>query len=261
MTERVGNSTQVKPLTKRKKETNELYFRRSEVESQIERILSFENQKVFGLIENRRRESADYLLDETIVYLLRERGDDNFYVETLYAELSRRTYKLLRKFYKYFSSAADFEDFAQNVEMEIIKKIFDSDSNAGDYAQVNFGDFVVTRAKAVWRGRWIEMKRENEMYETERGDDEGAEAKTDENRFVSGDLSVEEKMVLRARLAELPENIRTAAILHYLDGWQIESSDERQPTVSKFFSVSSRTIRNWFAQAKEILSAQEGDEK
>ncbi|MDQ3748721.1 MAG: hypothetical protein M3367_06890 [Acidobacteriota bacterium] len=258
MTKRVGNSTGVKPLTKRTKQRSELYLRRSEVERQIAKVLSLADRQIFELLENRQRDSAGFLLDETIVYLLRERKDDNFFVEILYAELNKRIWKLFRKFYKNFNNEADFEDFGQKIEMEIIKKIFDLESDASDYAQVNFGDYVVKTAKVVWRGRLANITRENEMFETERARDED-ESKADENRFVFREISTEEKMILQARLAALPDNIRNAAILHYLDGWQIESKDAHAPTISKLFDVSSRTIRNWLTEARTILAAQEGE--
>lgn len=258
MTERAGNSTDVKPLTKRTRETGELYVRRSDVELQIGKVLSLGDEQFFELLENRQRDSVGYLLDETIVYLIRERKDDGFFVETLYAELNGRIWKLLLKFRGKFNNAADFEDFGQKVEMEIIKKIFDFNHDSGDYAQVNFGHYVVMAAKVAWRGRLANVIRENEMFETEREEDESTGERS-ENRFVSNEITTEEKMILQARLAQLPENVRAVAVLHYLDGWQIESKDERQPTISRLFNVSSRTIRNWLVQAREILAAQEGE--
>lgn len=257
MTERAGNSTTVKSLTKIIRETGEVYSRRSEVETQIKVILSFDDRQIFELIENRERNSSAYLLDETIVYLLRERKDDIFFAETLYTELNRRIWKLLLKFHKKIGSHADFEDFGQTIEMAIIRNIF-NDSDIGDYAQVNFGDFVVKTATYAWIGRLKNIKREEEVFDVKQSRDDEEEANYDENRFISAEISPEEKMILQARLAELPENVRYAAILHYLDGWQIESKDPMQPTISKLLNVSSRTIRNWLNQAREILAAQEG---
>ena len=257
MIELTTSSPGIKPLTKRKKATNERCISgvpRSNYRSA--KLSRLKQEQIFALLENRQREREDYLLDETICYLLRERRDETFFVETLYLELNRRIRKLLQKFYTNFQNPADFEDLRQKVEMEIVEKILVSETNAGDYAQVNFGDFVITAAKTVWRGRLVEIKRENEMFETERED-----AEADENRFVSEQISIEDKLILQSRLAELPENIRNAAVLHFLDGWQIESKDADAPTVSKFFGVSSRQIRNWLAQAREILSRQEGDKK
>ncbi len=255
MTERAGNSTAVKSLTKTAGEAGKPYLRRAEVERQIAEVLSFDDQRIFVMLENRQRDADGYLLDETIVYLLRERKDDKFFAETLYTELNRRIWKLLRKFYTKINNAANFEDFGQAVEMTIIRNIF-NETAVGDYAQFYFGDFVVKTATYAWYARLKNIKREEAMFETERSDSDEEETKTDEYRFVSAEISTEDKMILQARLAELPENVRHAAILHYLDGWQIESKDAQAPTISKLFGVSSRTIRNWLGSAREILAAQ-----
>ena len=39
-----------------------------------------------------------------------------------------------------------------------------------------------------------------------------------------------------------------------LDGWQIESKNEIELTISKKLAVSSRTIRNWLKEARAILA-------
>ncbi len=255
MTEDASNSTEIKSFLEKTKEPGESYTPRPEVERQIEKVLTLQAKQLFELLKNRQREADGYLLDETIVYLLRARREDNFFRDNLYAELNRRIWKLLRNFYKKFDNAADFEDFGQTVEMTVIKNIFNIESGTGRYAQIYFGDFVVKTATYGWYGKLRQDKKVKEMFEIERADEDET-AETDENRFVSAEISTEEKMILQARLAELPENARNAAILHFLDGWQIESKNERQPTISKLFNVSSRTIRNWLNQAREILAAQ-----
>lgn len=258
MTKRAGNSTDVKSLTKRTRETGELYLRRSEVETQIAKVLPHENARMFELLENRQRDSADYLLDETIVYLLRQGKDDNFLVETLYTELNRRIWKLLRRFYKNFDESADFEDFGQKIEMAILKKIFDINSDSADYAQVNFGDFVVAQAKVVWRGQLVKINREKEIFYAEReGDDEDNSSRI-ENSLKSNDAPTDYTMLLREGLAKLPTHIKIVAEL-LLDGWQIESKDEGEPTISKKLGVSSRTIRNWLKEARLILADYRGE--
>jgi RNA polymerase sigma factor (sigma-70 family) len=256
MTKRAGNSPTVKSLTKIAGETGKPYTRRDEVERQIVEVLPFDDRRIFERLKNRQRDSDGYLLDETIVYLLRKRRDEEFFRETLYAELNRRIWKLFLKFRKNFNDESDFEDFGQTIEMTIIKNIF-SETGTGDYAQVYFGDFVVKTATYAWYAQLKNIKRDESMFEMKRADDDEEEAaKADENRFVSTEMSSEERMILRTRIAEIPETIRNAAILHYLDGWRIESNDPKEPTISKLMNVSSRTIRNWLAQAREILAAQ-----
>lgn len=253
MTKRAGNSTDVKPLTKRTKETGELYSRRSEVELQIALVSRLEERRIFELLEIQQRESNGYLLDETIVYLMRERIDNRVFVETLYTELNRRIWKLLKKFYKRFDNPADFEDFGQKVEMGILKRLFDSGSDSTDYAQVNFGDFVVKTAKVVWRGELVKIEREKEIFYAERENDEEDGGSRIENSLKSSEAPADYIMTLKEGLNKLPPHIMIVAEL-LLDGWQIESKDEREPTISKKLNVSSRTIRNWLKEARMFLA-------
>lgn len=253
MTARDADSAEVKKLTKRKKETRELYARRPEAELQIGKILSLEWAQILELLKNRQRDSADYLLDEAIVYLLREPEREEVFRENLYAELNRRIWKLLKKFYKRFDNPADFEDFGQKVEMAILTKIFDLDSDSADYAQVNFGDFVVKTAKVIWRGELVKIEREKEIFYAERENDEEDSGNRMENSLKSNDALTDYTMMLKEGLNKLPPHIMLVAEL-LLDGWQIESKDEREPTISKKLNVSSRTIRNWLKEARALLA-------
>ena len=59
--------------------------------------------------------------------------------------------------------------------------------------------------------------------------------------------------MLREGLAALPPNTMLVAEL-ILDGWQIESKDPQEMTISRKLDVSSRTIRNWLKEARIILA-------
>lgn len=247
-----ANSTDVKPLTKRKRETRELYARRPEAELQIGKVLSLQPAQIFELLKNRQRDAADYLLDETIVYLLREPEAEENFLEILYAELNRRIWKLLKKFYKRFNDPADFEDFGQKIETAILQKIFDTNSDSADYAQVNFGDFVIKTAKVAWRGAIVKIEREKEIFYAEREGEDEDNVNQLENRTTGG-APTDYTMMLKEGLAKLPPHIMIVAEL-LLDGWQIESKIDNEPTISKKLGVSSRTIRNWLKEARAILA-------
>lgn len=252
MIESRTDSAEVKKLTKRKK-TGELYKRRPEVELQISKILNFQDSQVLELLNNKNRESDNYLLDETIVYLLREKeSSSDIFRETLYLELNRRIWKLLNKFRSRFSVTADFEDFRQKVELAILKKIFDFNTDSADYAQVNFGDYVVKMAKVIWRGELVKIEREKDMIYSPAEDEEDT-SKDIENTLRSNDALTDFIMTLKEGLAKLPPDTMLVAEL-LLDGWQIESKNENEPTISKKLNVSSRTIRNWLKEAKIILA-------
>ena len=60
-------------------------------------------------------------------------------------------------------------------------------------------------------------------------------------------------MTLKEGLDKLPPHIMIVAEL-LLDGWQIESKETGEPTISKKLGVSSRTIRNWLKEARALLA-------
>lgn len=255
------NSTEIKPLTKRMRETGELYLRRPDAELQIKKTLTLEKPQITAMLENKRRDDADFLLDETIVYLLREAraANDDEMIETLYLELNERVWKMLAKFRRKLNyNEADFEDFGQKVGMTVLTKIFDLENNAGDYAQINFGDFLISEATVVWRQKLNRSKRDEAMFVDRREDDENEDYSLISNARNESDLTAESQLILREAFGKLtPEQQTVAAMM--LDGFQIESSDENELTISRHLNVSSRTIRNWLKEIRATLSDYRGE--
>lgn len=247
------NSAEIKKLTKRKQETGELYIRRIDAELQIGRVLSLEKREILELLKNKQRHSENYLLDETIVYLLRNSKNDNNFCESLYLELNKRLWKLLKKFRNNFNNQADFEDFGQKIELTILQKIFDFETNSADYAEINFGDYVIKTAKVVWRGELVKINKEKDLFYIQNEDNEEDYAHSIENTLKSNDAPNDYSMILKEGLSKLPPHTMTVAEL-LLDGWQIESKVESEFTISKKLKVSSRTIRNWLKEARTILA-------
>lgn len=260
MNARQPDSVLIKPLTKRTGQ-GDLYIRRPNAELQIEKILTLSRPQILAMAggKGRRRDEADYLLDETIVYLLREARliDDRELIEALYLELDLRIRKLLAKFRT--GNEADFEDLGQRVAMAILEKIFDMESDSADLAQVQFGLFVVSEAKSVWKGNLVKLKRDRELFESGRdsGDDGGNENSL-ENIAGTGVLSAESRLIIAEGLKKLlPTHQTVAAML--LDGFQIESKDKNEPTISGHLGVSSRTIRNWIREMRAALEGYRGE--
>lgn len=257
MNARDADSTRIKTLTKRTRQ-GELYVRRPDAQLQIEKILTLEKAQILAMLEGRkRRDETDYLLDETIVYLLREAKieNDNEMIETLYLELNRRIFKLLLKFRRSFqNNQADFEDFGQKVEMAILRKVFDTDSNSADFAQAQFGSFVISEAKGIWKQNLVRVNREEALFDSGREE----EYNRLENISWTNELSAESRLIIQEGLRNLsPEHQTVAAML--LDGFQIESKNAKEPTISKHLGVSSRTVRNWVKEMRSVLMGYQGE--
>lgn len=252
---RDADSTRIKSLTKKTRQ-GETYIRRADAELQIEKILTLEKQQILEMLgSNKWRDEADYLLDETLVYLSREariNGDDEIFNE-IYEELNRRIWKLLLKFRRNFgANQTDFEDFGQKTEMAILRKLLNTDSDAADFAQVQFGSFVISEAKGVNKQNLIAVSRDQKLFETAREDDETGDEKL-ENISLTNELSAESKMIFSEGIKKLsPDQQMVAAML--LDGFQIESKDENEMTISRHLGVSSRTIRNWVKEMRALLT-------
>ncbi len=248
----------ISPLTKVSK-TGEVYTRRPEVEQQLQELalngFAFDE----NALNNRERNSDGYIYDETLVYLIRiakEAGDDQI-LNTLYIELDRRAGLLLGKFRRelFPDDPAGFDDFKQDIAMALLTKIIDTESDAGDYAQVNFGDYLLRVAHDTRKGVFRRLRQRPVLFGDVRPWDDG-EGEPFENQITGPGSRIDDALAAREAIALLPEKIKLAAAMYYLDGWQIESNSPSFGTISGYFGVSGRTVRNWLAEARRILSEQ-----
>ena len=257
MTPGENDPSRLRPLTKRKQDTGEAYRRRAEVERQLNDLLPLDRAVVLRALDIRDRDCEGYIFDETLVYFIREAhsaGDDDL-TNDLYLELDLRMHRLLGRFkYLFQTNPSDFEDFAQKIATAMLGKLFGGDS--ADYAEVNFGDFVVMAAETEKRVFLRHIERDK-LFVAPPEDEENETAF--ENLFRSGELAIDRKLSLREAIGKLPPQILHAAVLYYLDGWQIESNSPSVATISGYFGVSSRTIRNWLMKPEKILSDYRGE--
>lgn len=256
-----ADSTKVKPLTKHT-DGGAVYTRRADAELQIEKIITLEPRQILAMLgAGSERGEADYLLDETLVYLLREarRANDKDLLNDLYLELNKRIWRKLARFRANFKQPSDFEDFGQKTEMAILRKILNVDSDAGDFAQVQFGSFVLSEAKSAWKQNLVQIKKDQEFLDAPRGEDDEDENGL-ENLSLIGDFDAEKRLIHEEKMRQLsPDQQIIAAML--MDGFQIESKRPDEMTISKHLNVTSRTIRNRIKEIREILTVSSGEEK
>lgn len=257
---RNANSTGIRPLTKMTAD-GRLYVRRPDAELQIEKVSTLEKPQILSMLSGGKEcGAADFLLDETLVYLLREarRANDENLQGELYAELNRRVWRNIAKFRANFKEPADFEDFGQKTEMAILRKILNVESNAGDFAQVQFGSFVLSEAKSAWKGNLVQIRKDREFLDNPREDDDDGNAL--ENLSLSDDFTPEKGLLFEEKMRRFsPEQQIIAAML--IDGFQIESKRPEELTISKHLKVTSRTIRTRIKEMREILTQTGGVQK
>ena len=70
---------------------------------------------------------------------------------------------------------------------------------------------------------------------------------------VSG-IQVDTGLLVGEALATLEEPHRTVFVLRHYQGWPVESKHPGDPTISGYFGVTSRTVRNWLTTAEKRLA-------
>lgn len=247
MAEDRGISGSVRPLTKKIRVSGELYCRRPEVEVQITEVLMLSNAEILERKKTRSKDAAGYLLDETIVHLIRNNDPESDFVNELFGELSARV-ALLSKTDKYFKiKNEDADELLQTACFYLVKQLF-SETDIGDFAEVRFGKYISSFLNGERKKLLVSYNRDAKNQELDEPNEEGHDFE-----LPSGEPTIEDAMIIASMIDELPEKTRIAAAL-IADGFQIESKDPDEPTVSKIMKVSSRTIRNWMDDARKSLT-------
>lgn len=250
-----------KPLTRRSKTTGELYYRRPEVETQIAEALAADTASLLRRVRERDTEAGGFLKEECLVHLIRElarRGEEQTSRQVA-EELAIRCMDFIRGQVRRLIGDEYLEDCRNDVLSQTFERIFDSDTDRADYFEVSFWQFLKRlcgdEVDKYWRVQGKERSTDSydDVVETEGGDVAKAAQPSADFRLETFD-----HIRLREGLLRLPVEIRTAFILHYLDGHPVESSDPHVITVSRYFRKTPRTIRNWLARGVEIVTSGPG---
>ena len=167
--------------------------------------------------------------------------------------------------------AIEHKDDAFN---DVVRRLFEkilAPGNEGDFFQVRFRHALKRISIDVFRQYYRDQteERENLQPSSFRSlEDQENEGDDWERVSVAADIDIPKEDVFspveleslkREALQVLKEPFRTAFVLHYIDGWQIESNDPKEITVSKYFDKTPRTINNWLQHTKNELSKWRGD--
>src|SRR5260370_5666391 len=71
------------------------------------------------------------------------------------------------------------------------------------------------------------------------------------NALADPSIPMEQRLLYREGLSMLKEPYRTAFILRYYEGWQIDAKEPSVPTLSRYFKKSPRTLQTWLTLAEE----------
>jgi DNA-directed RNA polymerase specialized sigma24 family protein len=260
----------VEPLTQ-KNIAGGNYEREHDVEEQIISTTALSDEEIIARAKITDKEAAGFLQEETLVYLIRfsfqqqRRVLYNALSETLIIRCQEQLDFRLR------SLDADLADEAYAEIMRILFGKILSIGGQGDFLQVRFWFALDRIAIDVFRqySRRQTKDRANLIPTSFTEPNETDEAEEDwEDKFLSSDhlipgenrwSSVERQALIEEALLSIEEPIRTAFVLHYYEGWKIESIDPEEITLSTYFRVTPKTIGNWLRKADFELKNWRGD--
>jgi DNA-directed RNA polymerase specialized sigma24 family protein len=268
--EKIGGAqacVQVQPLT-HCNSAGEVYQRTASVQSQIEAALTLTSSQLIERAQISDDQAPDYFQEECLVYLIREfhkRGDEPL-VNGLSEILLRRCKSMIYGRLQALGLQA-VDDAFSDVIWDLFTLVLDLESGRGDFLQVRFRLALKSLIIAVYNRFVREMKKEAEHTvplsciagnEPER--DDGARNSIQPDDVVDPSISMEQRLLYREGLSSLNEPYRTTFILRYYEGWQIEAKDPSEPTLSRYFGRTPRTIHTWLIQAEQMLERWRGEQ-
>jgi hypothetical protein len=265
--EEVRASVRVQPLTHCNIE-GEVYLRTAAVHTQIEVALTLTSSQLVERARITDHHSPYYFQDECLVYLIREfrrRGDErivNNLSETLISRCKNMIYGRLQALGQRF-----VDDSFNDVILDLFSPILDVGSDRGDFLQVRFGLALKSLIIGVYNRyvKGLENEAENTVplsstagSVSEGDDDVRNSVQLDD--VADPSITMEQRLLYQEGLSVLREPYRTAFVLRYYEGWQIDAKDPSVPTLSRFFKKSPRTLQTWLTLAEEILEQWRGEQ-
>ena len=259
----------IQPLTKRNAD-GQLYERLPDVELQMREAIALDAAALRARLPIADQSAADYLKEETLVYLLRRAyaAADRGLVDDLTATLLGRCTNLVRHHLGSLGPDA-VEEGSAEFAADLVTQILDG--NRADFLQVRFWVAAPKFAIRVF-GRLARARQHQgdtvpfssiAGYEPDAKDDgrmvsarqlEDVAAPSDEEFVINNAL-------VNDALARINERHRAAFLLRHYAGWPIEDQDPNVPTISRKFGVDPRTIRNWLKAVEDELQSWRGEQE
>ena len=240
-----------------------LYKRPAAVARDIETALSLDQNPLLERLAITDHNAAGYLCSECIVFLIRRaRAKGDIASTERFAELLLRRCKprIERKLPpSLFRDSAARAEAIDAVVGQMFGTITHQTQNTADYFEVAFGDAL---NKLIIKT----FNRAERQYKHEQRTDDAAEigtgtesptgrrrppAPSDQRAWAD----LQERWIDAERaLSSLPDHYAEAFLLRHYHQWQIDSDDPMEPTISRYFGKTPKTIYNWLTRAEEELT-------
>jgi hypothetical protein len=238
------------------------YLRLPSVEAQIAQARALGPADLGARAQLVDKSDPRYVQEETLAYLIRRahRAAEDMLVNDLAEVLVERCTHYLKATLRRLHREK-LEEVIADTLAEIAEKLVEPEgSDAGDFLQVRFWVVVKRIGWAAYKRAVEEIQRESLFVKLEpttagpAGDEERALEIADPVT-----APVDTQLLNDEALSLLEPNIREAFVLK-VEGWPIEDRDPNIMTISKHFGKTSRTIRNWIAEAEKQLAAWRDEE-
>lgn len=247
-------------------DAGEIYQRAASIQSQIEAALTLTSSQLIERAQISDDKSSEYFQEECLVYLIREfhRGGDYPVVDNLAKILIQRCKSMIYGGLRTLGLDT-VDDAFSDVILDVFTDILDLESDRGDFLQVRFGVVLKRRIIGVYNRQVKRIKEVKDSislssvagYDAEGIDDVRISTSSEDVADLS--ISMEQRLLYQEGLSTLKDPYRTAFILRYYEGWQIDSKDSSVPTLSRFFNKTPRTIHAWLAHAEDMLECWRGE--
>ena len=262
----------VHPLTRRRSDGVPL-LRSPQVEAQIVAALALLTEELIQRAALTDRQAAGYLQEETLVYLIRTFHSlgDSWVVNALSDALLRRCAQLMYKKLRALGKSEAEEAYGEIV-CQLFERILDLDTGRGDFLQVRFWVALQRLTIDVFRRHMARINEEQRTlvplsklagHDLERDSDESDPQHTGSipmTALLAPEAPIERRVLGNDGLNAIEVPYRTAFILYHDYGWKIESNDSHEPTLSKHFNKTPRTIHNWLTSAEKTLKEWRGEQ-
>lgn len=249
---------EVEPLTKMS--SGKLLERRPEVGAQIAEVLGLDLEALKSRVNGGDHNEPGYVKPEVVVYLIRHfrKIGEKATVESLTTTMITRLTRAINRRIQVIAENLRDDCFAEAIS-NIFTRIIDISTDRDDYAQVSFWPWFNNRVMDTVR-RHFKVQEKDARTDSLTRDDEDDDDFDDEDvpedpDFRPGDMPDKEReLLVREALGLLTENERIVFLLRYIWGWKVESKDPGEPTISKRFGKTPKTIRNWLNSAEEKIA-------
>jgi DNA-directed RNA polymerase specialized sigma24 family protein len=246
--------TIVTPLSRRNR-AGAILHRDERVELQIEAALMLDTSRLVARARITEESAPDFLREECLVYLIRDchRSGDWQLGDILGEVVFRRCKKWINDRVRAALNPAYVDDCIGDVLLNLSEMILEQ-SDRGDFAQVRFWKFL-KRLTIESIKKHLKVQR-NDLKSCPIEEVDGEDGEGPSPPLQVSDRSVipaDHLMIYHEGLSQLKEPLRQAFILRHYYGWQIESNDHCEPSISRHFNVTAKTIGNWLRRAEKTL--------